>query len=86
MRDQHNQLHLLLREQSADGRTFEVVFRVFNDGVAFRYELLSQPGMRDFVLEQELSEFVFPADFTCYAGEQEKGFAGPQEWEFPAAG
>jgi alpha-glucosidase len=80
--DQHNQLHLLLREQSADGLTFEMVFRVFDDGVAFRYELLSQPGMRDFVLEQEFSEFRFPGDFPCYAGEQEKGFVGPQEWEF----
>jgi alpha-glucosidase len=82
VRDQHNQLHLLLREQSAEGQTFEVVFRVYNDGVAFRYELLSQPGLRTFVLEQEFSEFSFAADFTCYAGEQEKGFAGPQEWEF----
>jgi alpha-glucosidase len=59
-----------------------MVFRVFDDGVAFRYELLSQPGMRDFILEQELSEFRFSGDFACYAGEQEKGFAGPQEWEF----
>jgi alpha-glucosidase len=82
VRDQHNQLHLLLREQSADGLTFEIVFRVFDDGVAFRYELLSQPGLRDFVLEQELSEFRFPGDFVCHAGEQEEGFAGPQEWEF----
>jgi alpha-glucosidase len=82
VRDQHNQLHLLLREQSAEGLTLGVVFRVFNDGVAFRYELLSQPGLRSFVLQQELSEFSFVGDFTCYAGEQEKGFAGPQEWEF----
>jgi alpha-glucosidase len=82
VRDDHNQLHLLLRERSAAGRMFEVVFRAFNDGVAFRYELLSQPGMRNFVLEQELTQFVFPADYACFAGEQEKGFAGAQEWEF----
>jgi alpha-glucosidase len=82
VRDHYNQIHLLLREQSDSGRTFEVVFRAFNDGVAFRYELLSQPGLRDFVLEQELTEFVFPSDYICYAGEQEKGFTGPQEWEF----
>jgi alpha-glucosidase len=82
VRDQHNQLQLLLRERSAAGRTFEVVFRAFNDGVAFRYELLSQPGLRDFVLDEELTQFVFPADHVCFAGEQEKGFAGPQEWEF----
>jgi alpha-glucosidase len=82
VRDKHNQLQLLLRDRSAAGRTFEVVFRAFNDGVAFRYELLSQPGMRDFVLDEELTRFVFPADYTCFAGEQEKGFAGAQEWEF----
>jgi alpha-glucosidase len=82
VRDHYNQLQLLLRERSADGLTFEIVFRVFDDGVAFRYELLSQPGLRDFVLEQELSEFNFHGDYACYAGEQEQGFAGPQEWEF----
>jgi alpha-glucosidase len=82
VRDHHNQLQILLRERSAAGRTFEVVFRAFNDGVAFRYELLSQPGMRDFVLEEELTQFVFPSDYVCFAGEQEKGFTGPQEWEF----
>ena len=82
VRDRHNQLHLLLRERSAAGRTFEVVFRAFNDGVAFRYELLSQPGMRDYILDEELTEFAFPGDFVCFAGEQEKGFTGPQEWEF----
>ena len=82
VRDHHNQLQLHVRERSAAGRTFEVVFRAFNDGVAFRYELLSQPGMRDFVLEEELTQFVFPADHVCFAGEQEKGFSGPQEWEF----
>jgi alpha-glucosidase len=80
--DQHHQLSLLLSERSVDGRTFAIVFRAFNDGVAFRYELLSQPGMREFVLDEELTEFAFPDDYVCYAGEQEKGFIGPQEWEF----
>ncbi|MEX0641517.1 MAG: glycoside hydrolase family 97 protein [Pirellulales bacterium] len=83
VRDKHNQLHLLLRERSAEGRTFGVVFRAFDDGVAFRYELLSQPGAREFILEQELTQFTFPGDYECYAGEHEsKGVAGPQEWEF----
>jgi alpha-glucosidase len=82
VRNQYNQVHLLLREQSAKDTTFEVVVRVFNDGVAIRYELLSQPGMREFVLERELTEFAFPGDFLCFSGEQEKGFTGPQEWEY----
>ncbi|MEX0612948.1 MAG: glycoside hydrolase family 97 protein [Pirellulales bacterium] len=82
VRDHHNELRLLLREGSADGRTFAVVFRTCNDGVAFRYELLSQPGMREFMLDEELTEFTIADDYVCYAGEQEKGFTGPQEWEF----
>ena len=83
VRDQHNQLHLLLRERSAEGATFEIVFRAFNDGVAFRYELLSQPGMRSFVLRARAQRVrVSRPTITCYAGEQEKGFVGPQEWEF----
>ena len=73
---------MLLRERSAKDRTFQLVFRVFDDGVAFRYVLMSQPGMRDFVLDQELTEFRFPADATCFAGEHEKGFRSSQEWEF----
>ncbi len=82
VRDQHNELHLVLRERSGAGRTFELVVRAADDGVAFRYELLSQPGMRDFVLEAELTEFIFPGDYVCYAGEHDGGFHGAQEWEF----
>ena len=60
VRDLHNELQLVLRERSGDGRTFGVTFRAMNDGVAFRYELLSQPGLRDFVLdvEPELAETI----------------------------
>ena len=74
---------MLLRERSAKDRTFQLVFRVFDDGVAFRYVLLSQPGMRDFVLDEELTEFRFPADATCYRRRTRKqGFDCSQEWEF----
>ncbi len=80
--DQYRELTLLLAERSAKDRTFQLVVRAFDDGVAFRYVLMSQPGMRDFVLDEELTEFRFPADATCYAGEPEKGFRSSQEWEF----
>jgi alpha-glucosidase len=82
VRDLHNELHLVLRERGDEGRTFELILRAANDGVAFRYALLSQPGMRGFVLDEELTEFVFPGDYVCYAGEQEGGFHCSQEWEF----
>ena len=80
VRDCHNELRLLLRENA---RNFEVVFRAFNDGIGFRYNLLSQTGMETFILDRENTEFAFAENYPCYAGEHEKpGFAGSQEWEF----
>lgn len=80
--NQYRELTLLLNERSAKDRTFQVIFRVFDDGVAFRYVLMSQPGMRDFVLDQEQTEFRFPADAACWSGSHEDKFACSQEWEF----
>lgn len=82
VRNHYRELRLLLAEKSVEDRSFQMIFRVYDDGVAIRYKLLSQPGMRDFVLEEELTEFTFPADYTCYAGEHEKGMQSSQEWEF----
>lgn len=82
VRNQYRELSLLLREVSANDRTVQVIFRVYDDGVAFRYVLLSQPGLRDFVLEQELTEFRFPEDYFCFAGDHENKFQCSQEWEF----
>ncbi len=82
VRDQHNELRLILRQVSGVPRRFDVVFRAFNDGVAFRYLLPSQPGLTGFALERELTEFAFAGDYPCFAGQQDKGFQGAQEWEF----
>jgi len=94
VRDLHRELKLTLRENSPVGQEFKVTFRVFNDGVAFRYGLLPHKGATedDFTLEEDLTEFAFTADNLCYAGDHATipndaydirgGFAGSQEWEF----
>jgi alpha-glucosidase len=82
VQDRHNQLRLVMHEKSEPGRNFEVIFRVFDDGIGFRYVLPEQEGMQEFVLMKEQTEFAFTDNFACYAGQQEKGFQGPQEWEF----
>ena len=81
VRDHHNELRLRLHEK-ATKRDFEAIFRAFNDGVAFRYVVLKEKGEKVFILDREETEFVFAGDYPCFAGQQEKGFAGPQEWEF----
>jgi alpha-glucosidase len=56
-----NELSLSLEETRAPNRRLEFVVRVFDDGAAFRYALPEQPGIRDFKLAAERSEFRFPA-------------------------
>jgi alpha-glucosidase len=92
VRDRHQELRLSLRERGGEGAAFDVVFRVFNDGLGFRYVLPGPAGGGDFVVEEELTEFAFTADNACFAGDNttvpsdaydvRNGFAGPQEWEF----
>jgi alpha-glucosidase len=83
VRNHYREMRLALREKSAGGRAFTVTFRAFDDGVGFRYSLPATAPAKEFVLDEELTEFAFTGDQTCFAGEQEKkGFAGSQEWEF----
>jgi alpha-glucosidase len=56
VRDQHNELRVHVAEERAPNRRLDVVFRAFDDGVAFRYELGESFG--EFLMEEELTEFA----------------------------
>ena len=58
VRDHHNELRVDVTEAAATGRRFAVVFRAFDDGVGFRYEIPDQPGLRDYEISDELTEFA----------------------------
>ncbi len=66
VRDQWNQIELTLQES---GRRYAVIFRVYDDGVAFRYDLPKASKLGKFVLNRELTEFAFAGDHRCWAGE-----------------
>jgi alpha-glucosidase len=59
VRDQHNELRVTAEETSARRRRFVVAFRAFDDGIGFRYELPAQPGLTDFEIMDERTEFTF---------------------------
>ncbi len=65
-RDQYNELTLGLTETGGAQRKLDIVFRAYDDGVAFRYRLPVQPGFTDLRLAGELTEFAFPADYRCW--------------------
>jgi len=58
VRDHHNELRVDVAETKAPARRFTVVFRVFDDGVGFRYELPDQPAITDYEISDELTEFT----------------------------
>ena len=53
----YNEITLYLSEVSKENRLFTLRFRIFNDGVAFRYELPPQPQFSRVEIEDELTEF-----------------------------
>ena len=59
VRDQHNELRVTAEETTSRHRRFVVAFRAFDDGVAFRYEIPEQPGLGDFEIIDERTEFTF---------------------------
>jgi alpha-glucosidase len=56
--DNHNELTVAVEETAAPSRVFVLRVRVFDDGVGFRYEVPNQPGLREFEISDELTEFA----------------------------
>ena len=57
VRDRHNELRVTFAETLKSKRRFDVVFRVFDDGLGFRYVFPDQPQLRDVIIDDELTEF-----------------------------
>jgi alpha-glucosidase len=62
VRDHHNELRISLAEAAPSARKLDVVFRVFNDGVGFRYEVPAQTALTNFEIQDELTEFSLADD------------------------
>ena len=81
MPNHYNQLTISFRERQAPNRQWDLIFRVFNEGVAFRYFLPQQPALSNFVLAAENTGFYFPPDSTGFALNMGK-FNTPNEGEY----
>ena len=62
-----NELTLQMQEKNFPRRLINVVFRVFDDGVAFRTKFIGPDQDHKYVLTEELSTFNFTADHDCWA-------------------
>ena len=65
IRNHCNEMVVNLRQTSSD-RIMNIRFRVFNDGLGFRYEFPEQNNLRYFVVTDELTEFAMSGDHTAW--------------------
>ncbi|MGP1478588.1 MAG: glycoside hydrolase family 97 protein [Capnocytophaga sp.] len=61
----YNELLVSLKQDKTN-RLMNIRFRVYNDGVGFRYEFPSQKELTYFVVEEELSQFAMTGDHTAW--------------------
>lgn len=61
----YNELAVTLNQASTD-RSIVVKFRLFNDGLGFRYEFPQQKNLNYFVIREEDSEIDFPTDMKAW--------------------
>ncbi|HNB55180.1 MAG TPA: glycoside hydrolase family 97 N-terminal domain-containing protein, partial [Anaerolineales bacterium] len=66
IRDHHNELRVRLTDGGETPRELVVVFRVFDDGVGFRYEFPEQPNLGAFEIMDEQTEFAMSGDHESW--------------------
>ncbi len=64
IRNHYNELRVDLVKDSSDKMT--IVFRVYDDGVGFRYEIPEQPNLDKFEIMDELTEFALAGDHKAW--------------------
>ena len=65
IRNNYNEMVVNLSQSSTE-RRLVIRFRLFNDGLGFRYEFPSQKNLNYFVIKEELTQFAMTADHTAW--------------------
>ena len=65
IRNHYNELEVTL-DQPMNNRSIVIRFRLFNDGLGFRYEFPQQQNLNYFVIKEEHSQFAMAGDHTAY--------------------
>ncbi|WP_181214817.1 glycoside hydrolase family 97 protein [Phocaeicola faecicola] len=65
IRNHYNELTVTLN-QAANDRQMVIRFRLFNDGLGFRYEFPQQKNLNYFIIKEEHSQFAMAGDHTAF--------------------
>ncbi|MBC9034741.1 glycoside hydrolase family 97 protein [Sphingomonas sp. JC676] len=66
IRDNHTEFALRFREKTGLKREMDVTFRIFDDGIGFRYSFPDQPNLHHANIAEELTQFAFAQDGTAW--------------------
>ena len=66
IRNHYNQLTVHLQESQAPHRRMDIIFRVFEDGVGFRYSFPVQGALKYFIVQDELTQFRLAGDHKTF--------------------
>ena len=64
--DNYEQIHIDLQETTTQHRRFSLIFRAYNDGIAFRYAIPQQPELNRLTVTEELTRFSFNRNFQAW--------------------
>ena len=65
IRNHYNELAVTLNQKETD-RQIVIRFRLFDDGLGFRYEFPSQKNLTYFVIKEERTQFAMTGDHTAF--------------------
>ena len=65
IRNHYNEMLVTLKQPDKD-RSIQIQFRLYDDGLGFRYIFPQQKNLNYFVIEEEQTEFAMPGDITAY--------------------
>ena len=57
---------LTLNLENAEGKKMNLIFKAFDDGAGFRYEIPAQNGLKEIVVNNELTEFQMTGDHKTW--------------------
>jgi len=66
IRNNYNELKIELKEKEEKERSCFIVFRVYDDGVGFRFEFPHQENFKEVVILDENTQFKLTGDHTCW--------------------
>jgi hypothetical protein len=66
IKNNYNELLVTIAQKSVEGRFIRIRFRLFDDGLGFRYEFPSQKNLNYFIIKEERTQFALAGDHKTW--------------------